>query len=62
MRSAHRKHEKSKECALKRSNVFLSKKVRNLELENEALGAEADQNHNLAQCISTRQDNRELRQ
>ena len=40
---------KSRECALKRSNAFLSKKVRNLELENEALRAEADQNHNSAQ-------------
>ena len=49
MRSAHRKCEiyhEGRECALKRSNAFLSKKV------------EADQNHNLAQCISTRQDNK----
>ena len=43
MRSAHRKREKyhkSRECALKRSNAFLSEKVCNLELENEALRAE----------------------
>ena len=45
MRSAHRKREiyhKSRECALKRSNAFLSKKVHNLELENEALRANVD--------------------
>ena len=56
MRSAHRKREKyhkSRECALKRSNAILSKKVHNLELENEALRANVDSNHNLAQCICT---------
>ena len=62
MRSAHRRcdiHQKNTERALKRSNAFLSKKVRDLELENEVLRAEAaDQSHNLARCISTREDNK----
>ena len=62
MRSAHRKreiHHKYTERGLKRSNAFLSKKVRDLELENEVLRAEAaDQSHNLARCISTREDNK----
>ena len=61
MRSANRRREiyhKNRECALKRSNAFLCKKVGNLELDNEVLRAEADQNHNLAQRISTREDNK----
>ena len=62
MRSAHRRrdiHQKNTERALKRSNAFLSKKVRDLELENEVLRAKAaDQSHNLARCISTREDNK----
>ena len=37
-----KKISQSRECALKRSNAILSKKVHNLELENEALRANVD--------------------
>ena len=45
-----------------RRREILCKKVRNLELDNEALRAEANQSHNLAQCISTREGNQTYRQ